>query len=117
MSLKAQIVRDSRGNITVHMKGGLDYESSIPLKQEILDLVKENPTIQIILDMHFLEFVGSSGIGSFVETLKEINRERIRVFMKNLKPEFLKVFKLYQFEFLKEFIIDLDERGRLRPES
>jgi anti-sigma B factor antagonist len=117
MSLKAQIVRDSRGNITVHMKGGLDYESSIPLKQEIYDLVRENPTIQIVLDMHFLEFVGSSGIGSFVESLKEINKERTRVFMKNVKPEFLKVFKLYQFENLKDFIMDLEDRGHIRPES
>ncbi|MBY0414420.1 MAG: STAS domain-containing protein, partial [Bdellovibrionales bacterium] len=69
MAMKAQIHTDSLGNIIVHMSGGLDYENSIPLRQELHELTVKNPTCTITLDMNGLDFVGSSGIGIFVETL------------------------------------------------
>ena len=66
MAMKAQIHTDSQGNIIVHMSGGLDYENSIPLRQELTDLSTKNPACTITLDMNALDFVGSSGIGIFV---------------------------------------------------
>ncbi len=115
MAMKAQIHTDSEGNIIVHMSGGLDYENSIPLRMELQDLTVKNPACTITLDMHSLDFVGSSGIGIFVETLHMLNKDRTQVKLSNVKTEFLKVFKLYNFDAFKliEKEFDNDETENL----
>nr|BDT28669.1 STAS domain-containing protein [Bacteriovorax sp. HI3] len=115
MAMKAQIHTDSQGNIIVHMSGGLDYENSLPLRLELQELSKKNPTCTITLDMHALDFVGSSGIGIFVETLHILNKNRDQVKLSNVKTEFLKVFKLYNFDAFKliEEQFDTDETENL----
>ncbi len=96
MSIEAQIQTDVYGNITLQMKGGLDYENSIPLREQLQDMAKENPAAKITLDMTGVDFVGSSGIGAFIETLRIVNRQdKDKVLLSNVKTEFLKVFKLY----------------------
>ena len=106
--MKAQISTDSTGNITVHMRGGLNYEHSAPFKQELEELIMENPRSTITLDMHFLDFVGSSGISTFVKTIKELNKDAKKVRPSNVKKEFLKVFKLYDDDVLEAIIDDFD---------
>ncbi len=98
MAMKAQIRTEASGNITVHMEGSLDFENSVPLRKELQDLHTNNPASLITLDMHALDFVGSSGIGFFVETLQILNEKKSRVKLSNVKTEFLKVFKLYNFD-------------------
>lgn len=115
MAMKAQIHTDSEGNIIVHMSGGLDYENSIPLRNELQELTYKNPTCTITLDMHSLDFVGSSGIGIFVETLHLLNKEKSQIKLSNVKTEFLKVFKLYNFDAFKlmESEFETDETENL----
>lgn len=115
MAMKAQIRTDSQGNITVHMNGGLDYENSLPLRQELQVLTQQNPASTITLDMHALDFVGSSGIGIFVETLQILNKNKAQIKLSNVKTEFVKVFKLYNFDAFKliEAEFDSDETENL----
>jgi anti-sigma B factor antagonist len=115
MAMKAQIRTDSEGNITVHMNGGLDYENSLPLRVELQELTEQNPASTITLDLHSLDFVGSSGIGIFVETLQILNKNKSQIKLSNVKTEFLKVFKLYNFDAFKliEAEFDNDETENL----
>ena len=115
MAMKAQIHTDSQGNIIVHMSGGLDYENSLPLRLELQELSVKNPASTITLDMHSLDFVGSSGIGIFVETLHILNKNKSQIKLSNVKTEFLKVFKLYNFDAFKlmENEFDTDETENL----
>lgn len=108
MSIKAQVRTDALGNITVHMNGGLDYENSIPLRQELIQLTKQHPTSTITLDMNSLDFVGSSGIGIFVETLRMLNERKSNIKLSNVKAEFVKVFKLYNFDAIEMMIEDFE---------
>ncbi len=100
MTMKARVRTDAHGNITVHMEGDLNYDNSSPLKSELESLTKENPTSNITLDMNGLDFVGSSGIGLFVDTIKAINENKDRIKISNVKIEFLKVFKLYDLDLM-----------------
>jgi anti-sigma B factor antagonist len=115
MAMKAQIHTDSQGNIIVHMSGGLDYENSLPLRLELQELSQKNPACTITLDMNALDFVGSSGIGIFVETLHILNKNKAKIKLSNVKTEFIKVFKLYQFDAfqLMEKEFDTDETENL----
>ena len=115
MGISAHVRTDSSGNITVHMTGGLDYENSLPLRIELQQLTAKNPTCTITLDMHSLDFVGSSGIGIFVETLQILNKNKQQIKLSNVKNEFIKVFKLYNFDAFKlmEMEFETDETENL----
>ncbi len=115
MTMKARVSTDALGNITVHMEGDLDFENNSPLQQELESLTKDNPSSTVTIDMHGLEFVGSSGIGMFVDTIRSINKRREQIKMSNVKTEFLRVFKLYDMDFLEiiEDQFDNDETMNL----
>lgn len=109
MSLKARVRTDALGNITVLLEGGLDYENGLPLRSQLNDLMSTNPLSEITLDMHGLDFVGSSGIGMFVETLQILNTKREQIKLSNVKTEFMKVFKLYEFDALELMMQQFDD--------
>jgi len=108
MSLKAQFSTNALGDITVHLKGGIDFENSIPLRGQLETLRKTNPTCNITIDLDTLDFVGSSGLGHFVETLKILNYKKSQIKLTNVSSDFIKVFKLYNFEALESLIISFD---------
>ncbi|WP_372654461.1 STAS domain-containing protein [Halobacteriovorax sp.] len=108
MSLKAQVRTDSLGNITVHMEGGLDFENSLPFRRELEGLINDNPLSNVTLDMNGLDFVGSSGIGVFVETLRILNDKKSQIKLSNVKTEFLKVFKLFEYDAMEAMIMDFE---------
>jgi anti-sigma B factor antagonist len=105
MSMKARVITDALGNITVVMEGGLDFENSLPLRKELETMTKNNPTCDVTIDMHALDFVGSSGINYFVETLQSLEKS-VNVRLSNVKAEFLRVFKLYGYDAYAKCIIE-----------
>lgn len=95
MSMKANILRDANGNIIVHMQGDLNYDHSLPLRNELQNIAKANPNTKITIDLGAIDFVGSSGICQFVETVKDLKEvSKANVTLSNVKPEFLKIFRL-----------------------
>lgn len=96
MSMKANVLRDANGNIIVHMQGDLNYDHSLPLRNELQNIANSNPNSSITIDLGAIDFVGSSGICQFVETVKYLKENRkANVSLSNVKPEFLKIFRLY----------------------
>lgn len=107
--MKANILRDALGNITVQMNGDLGYEHSIPFRDELQQLADENPHSKITIDLGGLDFVGSSGICHFVETVEAMNKgTNKRIGLSNVSTEFKKIFRLFSFE---EADIVWDELG------
>lgn len=94
MSMKANVLRDANGNIIVHMQGDLNYDHSEPLRNELKSIAHANPNSKITIDIGGLDFVGSSGICHFVETVKFLKENKCDVNLSNVKPEFLKIFRL-----------------------
>lgn len=108
MSMQARIHTDSQGNIIVHMEGGLNYDNTLPLRKELESLSGQNPQSLITLNLNKLDFVGSSGISHFVETIQALNKNRNRVRLSGVSEEFIKVFKLYKLEALEAMIHSFD---------
>lgn len=120
MSMKANILRDAMGNIIVQMQGDLGYENSMPLRNELKQLAEDNPHSTITIDLGGIDFVGSSGICHFVETVQLINGEinsseskKAKVGLSNVSKEFKKIFRLYTFDEAEilwdEFGMDSDD--------
>ena len=118
MSMKANILRDASGNIIVHMQGDLNYDHSLPLRSELQSIANKNPNSSITIDLGAIDFVGSSGICQFVETVKYLKENRkANVALSNVKPEFLKIFRLYSLneaDYVAELMnFDNDETDNL----
>jgi anti-sigma B factor antagonist len=117
MSMKANVLRDANGNIIVHMQGDLNYDHSYPLRNELQQIANSNPNAKITIDLGGIDFVGSSGICHFVETLKIMKDKQSNINISNVKPEFLKIFKLYSLneaDFVAEIMnFDTDETENL----
>ena len=93
MSLNAQVRTDALGNITIYMNGDLNHDYNLRLK-ELHEISSQHPHSIITIDMHSLDFVGSSGISKFVELLKELRRDAPEKYkLSNIKSEFFKVLR------------------------
>jgi anti-sigma B factor antagonist len=115
--MKANVIRDANGNIIVHMQGDLNYDHSHPLRNELNSIASNNPNTKITVDLGAMDFVGSSGICHFVETIKLMKERNNTVNLSNVKPEFLKIFKLLalnEADYVAELInFDSDETNNL----
>lgn len=101
MSVKANILRDAFGNITIQMEGDLAFEHSMPLRKQINSIVEDNPSTKVTVDMAGVDFVGSSGICHFMETITLINgarEEYERIKVENLSSDFMKILRLFSKE-------------------
>jgi anti-sigma B factor antagonist len=118
MTMKANILRDADGNIIVHMQGDLNYDHTLPLRNELQSIANSNPNSRITIDLGAVDFVGSSGICQFVETVKAIKENRrAQVSLSNVKPEFIKIFRLLSLneaDYVAELMnFDTDETDTL----
>lgn len=117
--MNANILRDALGNITVQMQGDLEYEHSVPLRNQLRDLAQENPNAKITVDLGGVDFVGSSGICHFVETISLLNKEnnKKQLGLSNVSGDFKKIFRLYSIEEAEliwdQFDLDDDETSHL----
>ena len=113
--MKTRITKDG-DTIIVVMEGNLDFGTHVPLREDLNKLIrhaKSDVTARkIVFDLKDLNFVGSSGISSFVQTLKEFNQSSpTKPLYFNVKSEFRKVIKAFDEEELFEFF-DNEDRAR-----
>lgn len=113
MKTKIKQINDT---VIVTMEGQLNHEMQEPLKNNLKKLLEKSQTDtipqKIIFDFKDLDFVGSSGISSFVQTLKSFNASApTKPRYCNVRSEFQKVIRIFDEE--DEFeIYDSEERAR-----
>ena len=105
MSVKANVLRNAHGDIIVQMEGDLDFDHCVPLRFELQTLMKNNPCVNVTFDLGGMDFIGSSGLCHFAETIKIIKENKnisTKIHVSNISPEFRKLFKLYTLEEIME---------------
>lgn len=113
--MKTQIKKNG-DTIVVEMDGKLDFETYVPLREDLDRLMDQTKTDsvpkKIIFNLEKLEFVGSSGISSFVQTLKEFNENApTKPRYCHVKSEFRRIIKAFDEAEAFEFY-DNEERAR-----
>lgn len=109
--MKSQIKKVGE-SIVVQIDGKLDYETQDSFKESLRELASKKksssktdsvPT-EIIFNMEKLEFVGSSGITQYIQTLKEFaQRTDQKAKILNASSEFKKVMKAFDENEVFEF--------------
>lgn len=113
--MKTKITK--KGNVTiVSMDGKVDYEAQEPLKKDLRKLLEPSKTdavaTKIIFNFENLEFVGSSGISAFVQTLREFNaRSPHKPRYVGVKNEFKKVIQAFDPDRQFHFFDSEDDDG------
>jgi anti-anti-sigma factor len=98
------------------MDGRLDFDTYLPLREDLSKLARVENTDsvpkRIIFNLENLEFVGSSGISSFVQTLKEFNANATtKPRYCNVKSEFRRIIKAFDETELFQ-IYETEDRAR-----
>jgi len=102
--------------IIVSLAGRMDFENQVPLRDELEKLIDRAKTDsvpkKIIFNLENLDFVGSSGISSFVQTLKNFNGSvEMRPRYCNVKSEFRRFMKAFDESGIFDFY-DNEDRAR-----
>lgn len=102
--------------LVVSLDGRLSFETQEKMRESLNKILRRSKTDEtakkIIFNLQNLEFVGSSGISSFVQALKEVNRDApTKPRYCNVKSEFKKIIEAFDEESAFEFF-DNEERAR-----
>lgn len=108
--MKAQIKKVG-DTIVVAVDGKIDYETQEPFKESLKRIANSAKTdatpTKVIFNMENLEFVGSSGITQFIQTLKDFGaRTDQKARILKASSEFKKVMRAYDEEQTFEFSED-----------
>lgn len=114
MKMKTQKIGDT---VVVVMDGKLDFGTAEPLREDLSKLSRnlvatDESARKVIFNLDKLEFVGSSGISSFVQALKEFNDtvpNKPRYC--HVKSEFKRIIKAFADEESFEFY-ENEDRAR-----
>lgn len=102
--------------IIVDFSGHISFESNVPLRDHLQDLIKvlrsDRLTPRVIFNFEGLEFVGSSCISSFIQTLREFNSlSPTQPRYCRVASEFQKIIRAFDEEQVFAFYDD-EERAR-----
>lgn len=92
--------------------GFLNFESPRPFAAALDEIYARDSIAAVYIDLSNLSFVGSSGISSFVKAVRGFNMRAPKPIYSGLRPEFLKMFRL--FEGNQPFLMHADSALELR---
>lgn len=89
----------TEGDVTViELSGYLDFETANPIANSIDEIYKNDKQARVVINMTGLQFVGSSGISSFVKNLRVFNKMKMKPSYFGVRSEFMKIFKVFEEE-------------------
>ena len=101
--------------MVVSIEGHLSYETHEPLRDHLFEIMEQarvqHPDKKIIFNFENLEFVGSSGISAFINSLKELTDEGSSPKYCNVATEFQRVMKAFDESNLFQFY-ESEEKAR-----
>lgn len=104
-------IRREGNTLIVSIEGQLDFETTDNLKANLTQLQSDKTSDRVIFDLGELQFVGSSGISAFVQTLRDFNdKQSIRPRYANVRNEFKRIMSAFDEEGTFEFF-DSNERA------
>ena len=115
--LQANITRDAWGNIVIQMQGPMCVDSSVALDLKLQALLQQHHG-HLSFDFSGVDFVASSGVGHFVQTLINMSqRKDINITIRNIDSQYEKVMKVYgltdQHVYFDSFGMDDDSTEHL----
>lgn len=90
----------------------LDAKEAPHIKQKVIDLIAENNSSKVILDLHKLNFIDSSGLGSLLSLLRALNGRGGDLKIAGMTKPIRTVFELVCMHKIFEIYNNIDEAKR-----
>lgn len=105
ISIEAEYCDTNENALCLHLYGEIDNETSRPFEKVIGNLFTEEyiPAV-FILECSQLQYVSSTGIGSFVNILMQSNHQNVHLYLSSLPDNVRSVFALLGFSRYFNFI-------------
>lgn len=84
---------DQGDHYLIELIGDLDIYNNKKFKEKLADIYEELDK-NLVVDCEKLEYIDSTGLGSFISLLKLTRDEEKEITVKNLKKNIKKVFKI-----------------------
>lgn len=84
---------DQGDHYLIELIGDLDIYNNKKFKEKLADIYEELDK-DLVVDCEKLEYIDSTGLGSFISLLKLTRDEEKEITVKNLKKNIKKVFKI-----------------------
>ena len=88
---------------SVSIIGEVDIFNSADMKKSLTDLINQKNT-DIMLDCKYLDYIDSTALGALVGVLKNVKSYGGSIYMRNVKPNLSKLFKITNLD--KVFIME-----------
>jgi anti-sigma B factor antagonist len=101
-------IGDYKGNMVISLSGEVDMHSSPVLREKLLGLIKNKPP-RLIVNFKDVSYIDSSGIATFVESLKHVKAYKGRMQFSELPQSIMDIFSFSKLDKVFEICGDLDE--------
>lgn len=92
--MKISFKKENEVIIIVPEGANLDARDASEFKKEVIDLITKNNIQKVIIDLHQLQFIDSSGLGSFLSVLKTLNSQGGNLRLSGMKNPIRSMFEL-----------------------
>ncbi len=96
-------INEEGNNITAVFDGRLDTVAAQQIS-ETIDPLLQNADQNIILDCEKMPFISSSGLRIFLKIRKEVSAKGGKMYLKNICPDVMQVFKMTKLDDIFEMV-------------
>ncbi|USG66348.1 STAS domain-containing protein [Brevibacillus ruminantium] len=82
------------GQLVIYLKGEIDAYTVPKLKERLLLLVNHPEFKRIVVDFQSVEYIDSTGIGTFVAAMKACKQSGTVLAVQNLSPRVERLFRI-----------------------
>lgn len=82
--------------IVMYLSGRLDVHLSADIEKEINQLIKDNPDLNVVLDLKDVEYMSSSGLRIFVSTMRILRDNQKQLKLCNINSAVKKIFEVVE---------------------
>lgn len=83
--------------LVLYPKGELDVYNTKKFKEKSIKFYEKDKK-DILFDCKDLEYLDSTGLGSLIYILKEVEKNDNKIVIENLNPQIMKLFKITKLE-------------------
>jgi anti-anti-sigma factor len=99
------------------MGDSLDAKETPDFKEAVLKLIDENQSRYVVFDLKELQFVDSSGLGSFLSILRRLNADGGELKLCNMNKSVRSMFELVSMHKIFDILPSVDEAKRVRKST
>lgn len=112
--MEVKVVSGSNYTV-VKLKGSLDIYTSLDLKAS-MDSVKPGPVNSLVFELNNVDYVDSSGIGTLIKIVNQVQEANGQFFITGLKPMIEKIFKVAGLMTYFQILTEQEYRRRFPTE-